>query len=217
MELSCFVLFFFCYSHLPIIQKSAHLCIDIPILFLQYCCSTNMTIAHPQPSDYYNNTTHTVESNNDKMIMANNFPPKENIPEDATEATSRSSFEGEEEEDSFDSSKGTLPMPPPKIDNDSSRSSSSSSPFVLEVAPRNGRLGSKDPLFQGVCLYDGAMTEAQVEKYNGDYGTRSTATSSSSAAGAMLATSSTSSSMEGRSSWTSSVFRLFSASNDSDP
>lgn len=41
----------------------------------------------------------------------------------------------------------------------------SSTPFVLEVAPRNGRLGSRDPLFQGMCLYDGTMTSEQVQVY----------------------------------------------------
>jgi hypothetical protein len=59
-----------------------------------------------------------------------------------------------EEEDQFDSD--SLKM---------SRIDSSSIPFVLEVAPRNGRLGSKDPLFQCVCLYDGSMTSEQVDKY----------------------------------------------------
>lgn len=150
-------------------------------------------------------------------MTTNSFPPNDHAPEDSTEATSRSSFEGEEE-DSFDTAtttgKGNLPMPPSRIDNNSSISS----PFVLEFAPRNGRLGSKDPLFQGVCLYDGAMTEAQVEKYNGQHGTRSTvaAAKTTTAAGAILATSSCSSSSMGhRSSWTSSVLRLFSASSGS--
>ncbi|KAG7352653.1 hypothetical protein IV203_008701 [Nitzschia inconspicua] len=74
------------------------------------------------------------------------------------------------------------------------------SSFVLEVAPRNGRWGSsKDPLFRGVCLYDGAMTREQVEKYYNH--------------NTILATTSSSRNnhdMEHRSSWTPlSIFRLF--------
>jgi hypothetical protein len=60
----------------------------------------------------------------------------------------------DEEEDTFDPE--GLKMP---------RISSSTVPFVLEVAPRNGRFNSDDPLFQGVCLYSGSMTGSQRMAY----------------------------------------------------
>jgi hypothetical protein len=60
----------------------------------------------------------------------------------------------DEEEDTFDPE--GLKMP---------RISSSTVPFVLEFAPRNGRLDFDDPLFQGVCLYSGSMTGSQRKAY----------------------------------------------------
>mmetsp|Transcript_63570 Transcript_63570/g.129523 ORF Transcript_63570/g.129523 Transcript_63570/m.129523 type:complete len:139 (+) Transcript_63570:127-543(+) len=45
------------------------------------------------------------------------------------------------------------------------RANSSSSHFVLEKTRRNSGFGSKDPLFHGVCLYEGTMTTDQVKKY----------------------------------------------------
>jgi hypothetical protein len=69
----------------------------------------------------------------------------------------------DEEEDTFDPE--GLKMP---------RISSSTVPFVLEVAPRNGRLNSDDPLFQGVCLYSGSMTGSQRKAYTSAQGERTT-------------------------------------------
>jgi hypothetical protein len=77
----------------------------------------------------------------------------ESVP-DALEASSVKSS-SDEENDDFDME--GLPMP---------RINSSTAPFVVEVSPRNGRFASKDPLFQGVCLYSGSMTSIEVEAYS---------------------------------------------------
>lgn len=37
-------------------------------------------------------------------------------------------------------------------------------PIVVEVIPRRGHYYSDDPLFQGVCLYNGCMTDTQREE-----------------------------------------------------
>ena len=37
-------------------------------------------------------------------------------------------------------------------------------PIVVEVVPRRGFYHSDDPLFQGVCLYNGCMTDTQREE-----------------------------------------------------
>lgn len=37
-------------------------------------------------------------------------------------------------------------------------------PIVVEVVPRRGFYHSEDPLFQGVCLYNGCMTDSQREE-----------------------------------------------------
>jgi hypothetical protein len=39
-------------------------------------------------------------------------------------------------------------------------------PFVLVKTSRNCGFGSKDPLFNGVYLYEGTMTTEQVKKYD---------------------------------------------------
>mmetsp|Transcript_60553 Transcript_60553/g.91346 ORF Transcript_60553/g.91346 Transcript_60553/m.91346 type:complete len:218 (-) Transcript_60553:163-816(-) len=72
-----------------------------------------------------------------------------------------SSEEDEEEQDSFDSS--SLPLP--RID-------SSTIPLVMEVTSRSGGFGSKDPLFNGVCLYSGSMSEDQVKTYGEKHGVK---------------------------------------------
>lgn len=107
------------------------------------------------------NTTASTPTSVLKATAATEPSDRDAIPVEMMDVSSKSSSDEEGEEtvaeayDQFDAS--GVPMP---------RIESSSTPFVLEVAPRNGRLGSKDPLFQGVCLYDGNMTTEQVEKYN---------------------------------------------------
>jgi hypothetical protein len=135
-------------------------------------------------------TIATTTMNKTAMLSPNDNNTIQNEVPEELENKSRSSDEEDvaEEIDQFNTSQG----PAPKVN-------SSSTSFVLEVAPRNGRLGSKDPLFQGVCLYDGAMSTEQVENYSSN---------------TLLATSSATEkagSTEHRSSWTSfSAFRLFS-------
>lgn len=59
------------------------------------------------------------------------------------------------EDDTFDID--DMPMP---------RISSSTVPVVLEIARRSGgSFASADPLFRGVCLYDGSMKASQREEF----------------------------------------------------
>ncbi len=67
-----------------------------------------------------------------------------------TETSSAKSSSEEYIEDNFDMD--GLPMP---------RIYSSTIPIVVEVAPRRGFFHSKDPLFNGICLYNGHMTSTQ--------------------------------------------------------
>ena len=91
-----------------------------------------------------------------------------------------------------------------KFDSDRGRPTvsieSSSTPFVLEMAPRNGGF-TKDPLFQANTLYEGEMSTQQVDAY---------------CSKTILASSSRISSHvdddERRSSWTDSVVRLLTGS-----
>jgi hypothetical protein len=75
------------------------------------------------------------------------------LPE-SLEASSVPSSSEDDEEDSFDSC--SLPLP---------RISSSTIPLVMEVTSRSRGFGSQDPLFNGVCLYSGSMSEDQVKTY----------------------------------------------------
>ena len=77
-------------------------------------------------------------------------------------------------------------------------------PVVLEVPPRNGRLQTNDPLFQGVCLYEGCMTSNQREKV--EYRTTSSTNGNGNDGGAAAAKKTSSS------SWTSSLSSVFSIS-----
>lgn len=71
---------------------------------------------------------------------------------------------------------------------------------VLEVAPRNGRLQTNDPLFHGVCLYDGCMTTDQRERV--EYHTRTNGS-----------TTENTSLLSSPSSWTSSLASVFSTTS----
>lgn len=66
------------------------------------------------------------------------------------ETSSAKSSSDDDHEDTFDMDRS----PTPSIYN-------STIPIVLEVAPRRGFFDSKDPLFNGVCLYNGSMTSRQ--------------------------------------------------------
>lgn len=105
-----------------------------------------MTISTKNASNTKSGICGPVEGADDSMTATSSSSSDQSSPDDDEEEVGN--------EDQFDSE--SLPMP--RID-------SSSTSFVLEVAPRNSRLGSKDPLFQGICLYDGSMTPEQVEKY----------------------------------------------------
>jgi hypothetical protein len=122
-------------------------------------------------------TTTTTTSNKNKNTYSNKPNSDDSsIVADGLQETSKSSSDNKEDDhdddegyDQFDITGSDRSFPSPPGLSGSCRSSSNgsktSSSFILEVAPRNGRLGSQDPLFQGVCLYDGAMTTEQVQQY----------------------------------------------------
>jgi hypothetical protein len=166
-------------------------------------------------------TTTTATSNNNKNTHSNKPNSDDSsIVADGLEETSKSSSDNEEDDydddddegyDQFDITRNDQSIPAPRGLSDSCRSSSNgsktSSSLVLEVAPRNGRLGSQDPLFQGVCLYDGAMTTEQVQQYGSK--TILGGGFSSGVGNEEFTTATKSLSSSSSSSWTS-MFRLFS-------
>jgi hypothetical protein len=85
----------------------------------------------------------------------------ESVPE-AVDSSSVKSCSSDEDSDGDEEDADILglediPMP---------RLSSSTVPIVLEVAPRNVRFASDDPLFNGVCLYNSSMTTSQTQVYS---------------------------------------------------
>jgi hypothetical protein len=93
------------------------------------------------------------------MSIAKQADPRTNIMDETEEATSAfndsasSTEDLKEAIDKFDSDRGPTMI-----------IESYSTPFVLEVAPRNGGF-SHDPLFRANTLYEGEMSSKQVDAY----------------------------------------------------
>ena len=85
-------------------------------------------------------------------------PLSDSVPEAVDSSSEKSvssdSSSDDEELDHFDAE--AVPMP---------SFGNTSIPVVLEVSSSNGSFASTDPLFNGVCLYDGSMSPTQTEAY----------------------------------------------------
>lgn len=112
-------------------------------------------------------TEFTRTRTSQKMGIASS-PNKVDFFPEPMEVSEEEDDEDESDEDGDEFDPEGVPLP---------RISSSTIPIVLEVAPRNGRLASNDPLFHGVCLYSGSMSTDQVEAYSTSLSGSSTGTS----------------------------------------